>query len=86
MKSTIVKAKAKPTQIKFDDMVVGTLYRFVAKDEPDETGVVLCVQIDDGNRLVELVGEDVGFVWGTEFIDADYDFTSFTDAVTVSNE
>ena len=86
MKSTIVKATAKPTQIKFDDMVVGTLYRFTAKDEPDETGVVLCAKTDAGPRLVELVGEDVGFVWGDEFIDENYVFTVFTDAVTVSNE
>lgn len=86
MKSVIVKTKTKPAHIKFDDMVVGTLYRFTAKDEPDETGVVLCVRTDAGSRLVELVGEDVGFVWGDEFIDANYVFTVFTDAVTVSNE
>ena len=86
MKSTIVKARAKPAHIKFDDMVVGTLYRFTAKDEPDETGVVLCVITGEGNRLVELAGEDVGFVWGDEFIDEDFVFTVFTDAVTVSNE
>ena len=84
MKSVIVKTK--PAHIKFDDMVVGTLYRFTAKDEPDETGVVLCVRTDVGSRLVELAGEDVGFVWGDEFIDENYDFTVFTDAVTVSNE
>ena len=86
MKSVIVKAKTKPAHVKFDDMTVGTLYRFVAKDEPDETGVVLCVRTDVGSRLVELAGEDVGFVWGDEFIDENYDFTVFTDAVTVSNE
>lgn len=86
MKSVIVKTKTKPAHIKFDDMVVGTLYRFTSKDEPDETGVVLCVRTDAGSRLVELAGEDVGFVWGDEFIDEDYVFTSFTDAVTVSNE
>ena len=86
MKSVIVKSKAKPTNVKFADMKVGTLYRFVAKDEPDETGVVLCVRTDEGSRLVELAGEDVGFVWGDIGIDDDYVFTVFTDAVTVSNE
>ena len=86
MKSTIVKTKTKPAHIKFDDMVVGTLYRFTAKDEPDETGVVLCARTDEGNRLVELVGEDVAFVWGTDGLDEGFVFTVFTDAVTVSNE
>lgn len=86
MKSVIVKAKTKPAHVKFDDMTVGTLYRFVAKDEPDETGVVLCVRTDEGSRLVELAGEDVGFVWGDNGIDEDYVFTVFTDAVTVSND
>lgn len=86
MKSVIVKTKTKPAHIKFDDMVVGTLYRFTSKDEPDETGVVLCVRTDEGSCLVELVGEDVGFVWGDMGIDDEYDFTVFTDAVTVSND
>ena len=90
MKSVIVKAKTKPAHVKFDDMTAGTLYRFVAKDEPDETGVVLCVRTDEGRRLVELAGEDdVGFVWGDEIIesiDENYVFTVFIDAVTVSNE
>ena len=86
MKSVIVKAKTKPAHVKFDDMVVGTLYRFTSKDEPDETGVVLCVRTDDRDRLVELAGEDAGFVWGDTFIDEKYVFTVFTDAVTVSNE
>ncbi len=84
MKSVIVKTK--PAHIKFYDMVVGTLYRFTSEDEPDETGVVLCVRTDKGSRLVELAGEDVGFVWGDGFIDENYVFTVFTDAVTVSNE
>ena len=43
-------------------------------------------ETDAGNRLVELVGEDVGFVWGDMGIDDEYDFTVFTDAVTVSND
>lgn len=86
MKSVIVKSKAKPTNVKFADMKVGTLYRFTAKDEPDETGVVLCVRTDDGNRLVELSGNDAGYVWGNMGIDDEYYFTMFTDAVTVSNE
>lgn len=86
MKSIIVEAKDKPTNVKFADMKVGTLYRFVAKDDRTETGVGLCVETDAGNRLVELVGEDVGFVWGDMGIDDEYDFTVFTDAVTVSND
>lgn len=86
MKSVIVKAKTKSTNVNLDDMKEGTLYRFVAKDEPDETGVVLCVRTDEGSRLVELAGEDVGFVWGDEGIDDTYVFTVFTDAVTVSND
>ena len=87
MKYVIVKAKTKPAHIKFDDMVVGTLYRFVTKDEPDETGVVLCARTDEGNRLVELVGADAGFVWGTETnLDEEFVFTVFAEAVMVSNE
>ena len=87
MKSVIVKTKTKPAHIKFDDMVVGTLYRFVTKDEPDETGVVLCAGTEVGNRLVELVGADAGLVWGTETdLDEEFVFTVFAEAVMVSNE
>ena len=87
MKSVIVKTKTKPAHIKFDDMVVGTLYRFTTKDEPDETGVVLCAKTDDGPHLVELVGSDAGFVWGTETnLDEEFVFTVFAEAVVVSNE
>ena len=86
MKSVIVKVKTKPAHVKFADMKVGTLYRFVAKDDSVETGVVLCVETGASNRLVELVGEDVGLVWGNMGIDDEYDFTVFTDAVTVSND
>ena len=86
MKSVIVKTKTKPAHIKFDDMVVGTLYRFVTKDEPDETGVVLCFLTDTGRRLIEIVGNDVGFVWGNADLDDEYVFTLFDEAVEISNE
>lgn len=86
MKSVIVKTKTKPAHIKFDAMLGGTLYRFTSKDEPDETGVVLCVRTDAGSRLVELAGKDAGFVWGDGFIDENYVFTVFDEAVEISNE
>ena len=38
MKSVIVKVKTKPAHVKLADMKVGTLYRFVAKDDSVETG------------------------------------------------
>ena len=84
MKATIVRSKSKPVEIKFDNMVGGTLYNYV-DGETGAAGVVLCVGTRD-KQLIELSGLDIGTRWGPFQIDyRAFTFTPFVDTLKLSN-
>lgn len=85
MKSNIVTKKPSHTKLKFADLNAGQLYNY---NVDDSKGVVLCAAtFPGGNRLVELSGEDIGYIWSDCVGEADDDFyfTPFNNKIELSN-
>ena len=88
MKSEIQNKKKEKFGLSFDDLEEGSLYNYKDK-ENNSTGVILiCIDVNDSSRrIVEINGDDNGYIWNTTDKDylSDFEFKKFDGVLELSN-